>query len=308
MNTTDDLPLAGRVAVVSGAGAGLGRAHARTLAAMGASVVINDLPVPSDADPGVTIAEAVAAEIRAVGGAAIAVHASVADAGAGERIVEKAIDAFSRVDIVVNNAGILRDGPLRKRDRADWEAVIGVHVHGAYELTRAAWPYMLDAGFGRVVVTSSAAGIYGTANNASYGTAKMGVVGMARMLAAEAAGTDINVNAIAPLALTAMSSSGGDRDRAADVIGDLFQRMPAEQVSQTVGWLCHPDCDVTGRIFAVGGGRVAEVLVTETRGWVRPGHTWRDVRDNWDSVTDRGELHVPVHISDELQLFMAVLG
>ncbi|MET7395726.1 SDR family NAD(P)-dependent oxidoreductase [Dactylosporangium sp. NPDC005572] len=308
MTITDEQPLAGRVAVVSGAGAGLGRAHARTLAAMGASVVVNDLRVPSDPDPAVTTAEAVVAEIEAAGGRAIAVHASVAEEGAGERIVAEAMGAFSRVDIVVNNAGILRDGPLRKRDRSDWEAVIGVHVHGAYELTRAAWPHMLDAGFGRVVVTSSAAGIYGTANNASYGTAKMGVVGMARMLASETAGLDINVNAIAPLALTAMSSSAGDRDRAADVVGDLFRRMPAAQVSQTVAWLCHPDCDVTGRIFAVGGGRVAEVVVTETRGWMRPGHTWHDVRDNWGRITDRDELLVPVHLSDELKLFMEALG
>jgi NAD(P)-dependent dehydrogenase (short-subunit alcohol dehydrogenase family) len=308
--TSTDKPFEGKTVIVSGAGSGLGRAHAKIFAALGASVVVNDLRNSAEDDPSISQAEQVAEEIQADDGAAIAVHQSVSEPGAGERIVDQAISAFGRVDAIVNNAGILRDGPILERTREDWDAVIGVHLHGAYELTRAAWPHFLEQGFGRVVVTSSAAGIYGTANNASYGAAKLGVVGMARMLASEARGlgADINVNAIAPLALTPMSSSGGDRDRAADVVGDLFERMPPEQVSQTVAWLCHPACAVTGRTFAVGGGRVAEVLITEAFGWSKPGHTWEDVRDNWMSITDRSDLQVPVHISDELKLFMDALA
>lgn len=303
-------PFEGRTVIVSGAGSGLGRAHARTFASLGASVVVNGLPEPAESGDGVSQPEQVAAEIAAAGGTAIAVHASVADPGAGERIVAEAIDAFGRVDVVVNNAGILRDGPLLNRTREDWDAVLGVHLDGAYELTRAAWPHFLDQGFGRVVVTSSAAGIYGTANNASYGAAKLAVVGMARMLASEARAleVDINVNAIAPLALTPMSSSDGDRDRAADVVGDLFEIMPPEQVSQTVAWLTHPDCEVTGRIFSVGGGRVAEIVLAEALGWTARGHSWQDLRDNWATVTDLSGFQVPVHISDELKLFLEALA
>lgn len=300
MNAADERPLEGRAVVVSGAGAGLGRAHARMLARLGAQVVVND----RHADR----AEAVVAEIATEGGSASAIAASVDEPGSGEAIIGHALASYGRIDVVVSNAGILRDGALTSRTRSDWEAVIAVHVHGAYELVRAAWPHMLANDFGRIILTSSAAGIYGTANNASYGTAKMGLVGMARMLAAEATGTDIRVNAIAPLALTAMSSSRGDRDRAADVVGDLFQKMPADQVSQTVAWLCHPDCTITGRVFSAGGGRVAEVVVTETRGWVGTDHTWRDIRDRWDEIVDRHELVVPVHISDELRLFMDALA
>jgi NAD(P)-dependent dehydrogenase (short-subunit alcohol dehydrogenase family) len=234
--TSIDKPFEGRTAPVSGAGSGLGRAHAKKFEALGASVVVNGLNRPAEDDPSISQAERVVGEILADGGSAIAGHASVSEPGAGDRIVAETLSVFGRVDAVVNNAGILRDGPILDPTREDWDAVIGVHLNGAYELTRAAWPCFLDQGFGRVVMTSSAAGIYGTANNSSYGAAKLGVVGMARMLASEARGlgVDVNVNAIAPLALTPMSSSSGDRDRAADVFGDLFQRMPPEQVSETV--------------------------------------------------------------------------
>jgi NAD(P)-dependent dehydrogenase (short-subunit alcohol dehydrogenase family) len=300
-----DGPLAGRVAIVSGAGAGLGRAHARTLASLGASVAVNDLAVHAPGRPGSTLAEVTAGEIVADGGRALGIDGSVVDDA--ERIVARAVEEFGAVDIVVNNAGILRDGPFARTPREAWHDVIDVHVQGSYELTRAAWPYFLRSGFGRVIVTTSAAGLFGTANNASYGVAKMGVVGLMKMLAAETAGLDINVNAIAPLALTAMSSSTGDRERAIDVLADLFSRMPPEQVSQTVAWLCSPECDVTGRILTVGGGRVAEVVVAETPGWVSLEHTWADVRDHWAEITDRAVLTVPGHISDELRMFMAAL-
>ena len=194
----NELRFDGRVAIITGAGGGLGRAYALLFAARGASVVVNDLGGGMHGEgAGTSAADRVVDEIIAAGGQAVANYDSVED---GERIVQTALDAFGRVDILVNNDGILRDASFHKMTEADWEKIYRVHLYGGFKVTHAIWPYLRDQGYGRVIMTSSAAGLYGNFGQANYGSAKLGLLGLANSLAVEGEKRNVLVNTIAPLA------------------------------------------------------------------------------------------------------------
>src|SRR5829696_2490689 len=259
---SDTLGFDGKVAIITGSGGGLGREHGLLLASRGALVVINDLGGAVDgtgSDKGA--AERMVDEIKALGGEAVADANSVATPEGGAAIVQTAIDAFGRVDIVVNNAGILRDKSFHNMTPDLWSAVIDVHLNGAYHVTSAAWPHMRANGYGRVVSTASGAGIFGNFGQANYGAAKMGLVGFTRVLAQEGAKYNIKANAIAPVARTRMTE---------DILGEFGDRLEAHFVSPLVTYLCHDSCDATGRIFSVAGGRVARFFIGLTEGYYNP--------------------------------------
>ncbi len=196
----------GRVAIVTGAGGGLGRAHALALAARGAKVLVNDLGGARDGSGGsASAAEAVVAEIRAAGGEALANGASVTDFAAVQAMVQQAVDAWGRVDILVNNAGILRDKTFAKMELADFELVVNVHLMGAVHCSKAVWPIMNAQKYGRILMTTSSTGLYGNFGQTNYGAAKMALVGLMQTLALEGAKNDIRVNCLAPTAATRMT-------------------------------------------------------------------------------------------------------
>jgi NAD(P)-dependent dehydrogenase (short-subunit alcohol dehydrogenase family) len=254
-------------------------------------------------------ADEVVREITEAGGAAVADNSSVATADGGATLVETAVRKFGRIDIVVNNAGILRDKVFEDLDEATWDAVMDVHLRGSYNVTRPAWRHMREQGGGHIVFTTSAAGLFGNPGHANYGAAKAGIFGLMRMLAVEGAPHGIRSNAIAPLALTRMSSSkDGDRARASDLMGGLFQRLSPDQVSPLVAWLCHDSCPATGEAFSVGGGRIARMFLAEAPGWVGPNASWSDVRDNWEAICDPTGYSVPRSMKDELALYTSALG
>lgn len=289
----------GKVAVITGAGGGLGRQHALLLAERGALVVVNDLGgnvEGTGADA--SAAQKVVDEIRAAGGEAVANHDSVSTPDGGEAIIQTAIDAFGRVDIVINNAGILRDKTFHNMTPDLVDSVIEVHLKGAFNVTRPAWIRMREQGYGRIISTSSAAGIFGNFGQANYGAAKMGLVGFTRVLAAEGAKYNIKANAIAPLALTRMTEN---------LMGALGDKLDPGLVTPIVAWLAHEDCDVSGEIYSVGGGRVARVFIGETQGFFKPGLTLEDVRDNWTQIRNTDGYIIPSGVPEETGLFFNAL-
>ena len=289
----------GKVAVITGAGGGLGRQHALLLAQRGALVVVNDLGgnvEGTGADA--SAAQKVVDEIRAAGGEAVANHDSVSTPDGGEAIIQTALDAYGRVDIVINNAGILRDKTFHNMTPDLVDSVIEVHLKGAFNVTRPAWIRMREQGYGRIISTSSAAGIFGNFGQANYGAAKMGLVGFTRVLAAEGAKYNIKANAIAPLALTRMTEN---------LMGALGDKLDPALVTPIVAWLAHEDCDVTGEIYSVGGGRVARVFIGETQGYFKPGLTLEDVRDNWAQIRNTDGYVIPSGVPEETGLFFTAL-
>src|SRR5688572_4758050 len=249
----------GKVVIVTGAGGGLGRQHALMLAKRGALVVVNDLGGAVDGsgrDAGA--AQVVVEEITAAGGEAVADTNSVATPDGGEAIVQTAIDAFGRVDVVVNNAGILRDKSFHNMEAALLDPVLDVHLKGAFNVTKPAWIRMREQQYGRVISTSSAAGIFGNFGQTNYGAAKMGLVGLTRVLAVEGAKYGIKANAIAPLAHTRMTE---------DILAAFADKLEPAFISPLVAYLASEDCAATGRVFSAGGGRIAEVFVGETAGF-----------------------------------------
>ena len=285
----------GKVAVITGAGGGLGRQHALLLASRGALVVVNDLGGSVDGTgANASAAQKVVDEIVAAGGEAVANHDSVSTPEGGEAIIQTAIDAYGRVDIVINNAGILRDKTFHNMTPDLVDSVIEVHLKGAFNVTRPAWIRMREQGYGRIVSTSSAAGIFGNFGQANYGAAKMGLVGFSRVLAAEGAKYNIKANVIAPLALTRMTES---------LMGALGEKLDPALVTPIVAWLAHEDCDVTGEIYSVGGGRVARVFIGETVGYVNPNLTLEDIRDNWAQIRNTDGYTIPATLPEETALF-----
>jgi len=276
---TNELRFDDRVAIVTGAGGGLGRAYARLLAARGARVVVNDLGGSMHGEgAGPSAADRVVAEIRAAGGEAVASYESVED---GWRIVQQALDAFGRLDIVINNAGILRDVSFHKMADEDWEKIYRVHLYGGYQVTRAAWPYLRDQGYGRVIMTSSAAGLYGNFGQANYSSAKLALVGLAQTLSVEGQKRNVLVNAIAPLA--------GSRLTETILPPDLVAALRPEYVAPLVAWLCHESCAETGHTFEVGAGWVARVRWQRSRGAFFPlgdELTPEAVAARWAEATD----------------------
>jgi NAD(P)-dependent dehydrogenase (short-subunit alcohol dehydrogenase family) len=245
------IDLSGRTALITGAGAGLGRAHALLLAKQGARVVVNDIPQSLDK------AQAVAAEITAAGGTAIAIPASVTDEAAVAAMAAEAIARFGKVDILVNNAGILRDKSFAKMTLADWRDVIDVHLTGAYLCTHALWDHMRTNNYGRIVMTTSSSGLYGNFGQANYGAAKMALVGLMQTLAIEGAKNDIRVNCLAPTARTAMTEGL--------LPPQALELLDPERVSPALLALVGDDAP-TRAILLAGAGGVERATVTMSEG------------------------------------------
>ena len=249
--------LSGRVAVVTGAGGGLGRSHALALAAEGAKVVVNDLGGAADGSgASAAAADRVVAEILAAGGEAVADHSSVADPDGAARIVARAVDTWGRLDVLVNNAGVLRDRTVPNLSREDIETVYDVHLLGSTYVAQAAYRVMKPAGFGRIVHTTSGA-LFGAPGQANYSAAKGGIVSLSRSLAVEGARYGITSNCIAPLAHTRLS--GGAFEQLSEVL-------TPENVSPLVVLLASPTTTVTGEVFSAGGGRFARIFTAYTPG------------------------------------------
>lgn len=267
-----------QVAIVTGAGGGLGRCHAIELARRGARVVVNDLGSAVDGSgASESVAQRVVDEITAQGGTAIANADSVATKDGGEAIVAAALEAFGRVDILVNNAGILRDAAFKNMTADQFDAVVAVHLTGAFNVTRAAWPIMREQNYGRIVHTTSGTGLFGNFGQTNYGAAKMGLVGMMHVLAIEGARNGITVNAIAPIARTRMTE---------DIMGEAAKEMDPELVTPVVVYLAHRSCERTAHIYSVGAGKVSRVFIGVTRGIQDPALTAEGVAAAIDQIDD----------------------
>jgi NAD(P)-dependent dehydrogenase (short-subunit alcohol dehydrogenase family) len=290
--TTPPLRFDGDVAIVTGAGRGLGRCHALELARRGARVVVND--VGGESDPAGQVVE----EIHAAGGVAVANRDSVATAEGGERIVRQALDEFGSLEIVVNNAGILRDKAFHNLTLDLVEPVLLVHLTGAFNVTVPAWRHLRSAGYGRVVNTTSASGLFGYFGQANYGAAKAGLVGLTRSLAVEGRKVGVSVNAISPMASTRMTQ---------DLLGEAGELLAPDQVSPVVAYLCHRDCNVSGRVLSVGGGHVSAVVTSVTSGITEHELSAESVRDRLDEIFDLEGAIVPRHLGDELKMFVEAI-
>ncbi len=291
---TDALRYDGKVALITGAGNGLGRAHALLFASRGARVVVNDLGGnATGGGKSSAAADQVVADIKAAGGEAVANYDSVEDGG---KLVQCALDTFGRIDIVVNNAGILRDTSFLKMTEADWELIQRVHVLGAFRVTHAAWPRLREQGYGRIIFTSSAAGIYGNFGQANYSTAKLGLAGLGFTLAAEGRKYNVRVNTIAPIA--------GSRLTETILPKEITEALRPEYVSPLVAWLCHEKCEETGGLFEVGGGFFAKLRWQRAEGKMfRIGRdiTPELVEKSWSTVVDFGKVTYPTDPTNALQ-------
>jgi NAD(P)-dependent dehydrogenase (short-subunit alcohol dehydrogenase family) len=296
-----DLGFDGKVAIITGAGGGLGHSHALELAKRGALIVVNDLGGTMDGTgEDASAAQKVVDEIKAAGGEAVANHDSVATPEGGKAIVDTAIEAFGRVDIVINNAGILRDKSFHNMTPDLVDPVLDVHLRGAFNVTQPAYVHMKEQGYGRIVSTASGAGIFGNFGQANYGAAKMGLVGFTRVLAVEGAKNNIKANVIAPVAKSRMTE---------DLMGDLVERFAPEFVSPLVAWLVHEDVPVTGEIYSVGAGHIARVFLGVTPGYTNTGDlTAEDVRDHFDTIRDEAGYFVPANLNEELMATLKSLS
>jgi NAD(P)-dependent dehydrogenase (short-subunit alcohol dehydrogenase family) len=269
-----------KVVIVTGAGGGLGRSYARFLADNGALVVVNDLGGARDGTgSGTSMADQVVEEIRAAGGKAVANYSSVATADGAAEIVETALDTFGAVHGVVSNAGILRDGAFHKMTDDNFDSVLKVHLYGGFNVVRAAWAHFREQRFGRVVVATSTAGIYGNFGQANYGAAKLGLVGMINTLAIEGAKYAITANAVAPLAATRMTEDIAPRE--------LLDKLDPDLVAPAVGYLVSEENNDTGSVFVVGGGLVQRVAQFQNDGvtFASP-PSLEDIAARWPEISD----------------------
>jgi NAD(P)-dependent dehydrogenase (short-subunit alcohol dehydrogenase family) len=267
-----------RVAVITGAGRGLGRAYALLLAARGAKVVVNDTGGSISGDTGDTgVADAVVREIAAAGGTAVACAESVATAAGGRAIIESALDHYGRIDVLIHNAGNVRSGSLRELSYEDFESVLDVHLRGAFHVVRPAFPVMADAGYGRVVLTSSIGGLYGNKGVANYAVSKAGVIGLSNVIALEGAEHDVKSNVIVPAAVTRLAD-GLDTS--------AYPPMGPELTAPAVGWLAHESCSVTGEMLVAVAGRVARAYIAETPGVYQPSWSVEQIGERIDAIRD----------------------
>ena len=291
----------GRVALVTGAGNGLGRSHALLLASRGCKVVVNDLGGGhTGGGKSSAAADAVVAEIKAAGGEAVANYDSVED---GDKIVKTALDAFGHLDIVINNAGILRDTSFQKMTQEDWDLIYRVHVLGAYRVTKAAWDHMRERGFGRIILTASAAGIYGNFGQTNYAMAKLGLVGFGSTLAIEGGKKNVHTNVIAPIA--------GSRMTETVLPKDLIDALKPEYVSPLVAYLCHESCTENGGLFEVGGGFYGKLRWERTSGKVfKLGRAIspENVQSAWGDITDFAKSAHPKDITSSMEPILGNLG
>ena len=286
-----------RVAIVTGAGGGLGRTYAIDLAARGAAVVVNDLGGSFEGKgSSSSMADKVVAEITAAGGRAVASYDSVATSAGGERIVQTALDAFGRVDVLVSNAGTLRNAPIDELPDDTLDAMIDVHLKGGFNVCRPALRQMKKQGYGRIVLTSSAAGMLGNHQQAAYGAAKAGLVGLMNVLSLEGAEFGVKANALLP---TAMSRMAGAMDaKMLEAAGALYAAIGDKLgnsvdpgfVTPLVTYLCSEACDSTHSIYSATLGRYARVFLNMGTGWVGPRETppsAEDIADHWGAVCDK---------------------
>ncbi len=271
-----------RVAVITGAGRGLGRAYALLLAANGAKVVVNDVggSIKGDAVIGDPAAEVVA-EIKAAGGEAVANNDSVATPEGGKAIIQAALDHFGRIDILIHNAGNVRYGSLKDISFEDFKAVIDVHFMGAFNVVRPAFPLMCAQKYGRVVLTSSIGGLYGNERCVNYGMSKSGMVGLNNIIALEGEAEGVKSNIILPAAVTRMAD-GLDTS--------MYPPMDPELVAPTVGWLAHESCSITGEMLAAGAGRIARAYIAEVPGVYQPAWTMAQVGERIADIRDKSEI------------------
>src|ERR1700757_2779863 len=275
-----DLRFDGRVAVVTGGGRGLGRSYAMLLASHGAKVVVNDpggglAGDGADAGP----ADDVVREIVAAGGQAVANTDSVATAAGGKAIIDAALDEYGRIDILVHNAGIVRRASLKEMSYEDFDAVLDVHLRGAFNVVQQAFPVVCHAGYGRIVLTSSIGGLYGNHKVANYAAAQAGLVGLANVVALEGAADGVLCNVIVSSAVTKMAE--GLNISASPPMG-------TELVAPVVGLLAHETCPVTGEMLVAIAGRVARAAVVETPGVQRPSWSIEDVAEQIDAIRELG--------------------
>jgi NAD(P)-dependent dehydrogenase (short-subunit alcohol dehydrogenase family) len=295
-----DLGFDGKVAIITGAGGGLGRSHALELAKRGALIVVNDLGGSSDGvGHSETAAQKVVDEIKAAGGEAVANYDSVATPEGGANIVKTAVDAFGSVHIIINNAGILRDTSFKNMTPEQLNPVLDVHLKGAFHVTQPAWQIMRDQNYGRIINTSSGAGIFGNFGQTNYGAAKMGLVGFTRVLSVEGGKNNIKANAIAPVALTRMTE---------DILGPLADKLGPEYITPVVTYLAHEECEVSGEIFTVGGGHVARVFIGVAPGYTDADLSAESVRDNLATIRDESGYEVPANLNEEMMLTMKALS
>ena len=294
---TETITFDERVAIVTGAGGGLGRAYALELARRGARVVVNDLGGAVGGEgASQRAADAVVDQIVASGGEAVASYDSVAEPETGAAIVQTAVDAFGTVDIVVNNAGILRDRSFAKMTAEEVDAVLDVHLRGAFNVSRPAFALMKDKGYGRFVHTSSNSGILGNFGQANYGAAKAGLVGLSNVLAIEGAKYDIRSNVIAPMAMTRMTE---------ELLGAFADYLDPAQVMPMVVYLCSEQNRFTHEIFSAGGGRYARFFVGMNEGWFAGPKRVPSVEElagHLDEIRDIGSFQVPTSSTEEIDV------
>jgi NAD(P)-dependent dehydrogenase (short-subunit alcohol dehydrogenase family) len=278
----------GRVAVITGAGGGLGRSYALYLAERGARVVVNDLGGAADGQGNSSkAADGVVAEIKGRGGDAVANYDSVASAAGGARIIQTAMDAYGRVDIVINNAGILRDASLAKMSSESFDTLIDVHLKGAFYVTQPAFRVMRENGYGRVLYTASAAGVFGNFGQANYAAAKMGLVGLSSVTAIEGAKYNIRSNVITPIARTRLTE---------ELMGSLGDMFAPEFIVPMVAYLVSEECEYSHEIFNVGAGRYSRIFIGSAPGWTAPAGTIpsaEDIRDKLGAIYSTEGYKIP---------------
>lgn len=293
----------GRVAVITGAGGGLGKTYALELARRGARVVVNDLGGSVEGTgASVSAADVVVDEIKSAGGEAAANYDSVSTEEGGAAIIQTAVDEFGGVDIVVNNAGILRDKSFANMEFAEIEAVLEVHLRGAFYVSQPAFRVMKDNGYGRLVFTSSNAGLFGNFGQANYGAAKAGLVGLSNVLAIEGMKYSIRSNVIAPVARTRMTE---------DLLGPFAEMVDPSQVTPMVVYLCSEANEYTHEIFTAGGGRYGRVFIGTNKGWFagqRAVPSVEELSEHLDEIRDITEHIVPSNVNDELMLLGQMLA
>jgi len=268
-----------KIAIVTGAGGGLGRCHALELAARGAKVVVNDLGGSAEGSGhSATPAQQVVDEILAAGGEAIANYASVSDEQGAASIVQNAVDKWGRIDILINNAGILRDKSFAKVSMDDFRKVIDVHLWGSVYVTKAAWPHMVAQHYGRILMTTSASGLFGNFGQTNYGTAKMGVIGLMNSLKQEGAKYNIHINAIAPVAATRLTE--------ALMPDEMKKALEPGTVTPAALYLCSEDAP-SGMILQAAGGHYQRIAIIESKGKnLGPAATVEDIASHFSEITE----------------------